>query len=388
MNGLREGFLALFVAAVVIYLWLEREKFDREGIAFLRRTQSSIDTIDRIADRFPRFWNHYGSAAAVTGVVSILGATGMILQVFFQMLKTKSVANGPSLILPGAVSENQFQAGVSFIPVEYWIAGIAFTVVFHELSHGIVARVEDFNIKSVGYGFLAFIPVGFVEPEGEQSLSEAADASTPAWTGGTWKQRMKVLGAGSFANYIVAAIFVLSAMGLSAAVSQPSDVYYVAEEGYPAHEAGMRNGTLVQINGADIQDIQDLKNVSDRVEVNDTVTLWSSEGNFTVTAASKEEYEGGYIGIRVGSSTVVKEAYEPYKAGLNWFTNLLLTVGFLNFLIGLFNMLPLVPLDGGLMVDTFLREYRQESLETFYRISVAGWALILTSVIAGIVLGL
>ncbi len=385
MVGLRQSFLAVFVVGVLIYLWLERDRFEREGIVFLRRTQKGIDDIDRVAEKFPRLWKWYGNIAAFTGLVSIFAATAMIGQVFLQMLKTKSVENGPSLILPGAVSQNQFQAGVSFIPVEYWIAGIAFTVFFHELSHGIVARAENFDIKSVGYGFLAVIPIGFVEPEGDNSLE--AGIEDPPWNSGTVKQRLKVLGAGSFANYLVAAVFLLAGVGISSAISQPSDVFYVAEEGFPAYESGMRNGTLQQINGERIDTVDDLRNVSETIEVGEPVSVWSSEGNFSMEAVSKQNHSGGYIGIRVGTSTVVKEEYQEYSSGLSWFTQLLLTVGTLNLLIGLFNMLPIVPLDGGLMVDSLLREYREKSLETFYRVSVVGWALILASIVLAIVAG-
>jgi len=48
---------------------------------------------------------------------------------------------------------------------------------------------EGFNIKSIGYGFLAIIPIGFVEPEGDKSLKEGV--AEAGWTGGDWKSRIK-----------------------------------------------------------------------------------------------------------------------------------------------------------------------------------------------------
>jgi len=60
--NLRMIFLIVLTFGIALYLYLERNKFDREGIAFLRRTQTGIDTIDRVAKRLPRFWKLYMQA--------------------------------------------------------------------------------------------------------------------------------------------------------------------------------------------------------------------------------------------------------------------------------------------------------------------------------------
>jgi len=141
--NLRMIFLIVLTFGIALYLYLERNKFDREGIAFLRRTQTGIDTIDRVAKRLPRFWKLYAGAGVVTGLISIVLSLGSIGYSLGQSILTRSVENGPSLVLPGAVSQNQFQAGVSLIPVEYWIAGVAITVVVHELSRSSCKALKD-----------------------------------------------------------------------------------------------------------------------------------------------------------------------------------------------------------------------------------------------------
>ena len=71
-------FLIAITLGITAYLYIERKKFDREGIAFLRRTEKGIDTIDRIAKRFPRFWKLYAGVGVITGFLSIIGSFGSI----------------------------------------------------------------------------------------------------------------------------------------------------------------------------------------------------------------------------------------------------------------------------------------------------------------------
>jgi membrane-associated protease RseP (regulator of RpoE activity) len=377
-------FLIVLTLGIAAYLYFERDKFDREGIAFLRRTQKGIDTIDRIANRFPRFWKIYAGAGVVTGLLSIVGSFGSIGYSLGQSIITKSVENGPSLVLPGAVSQNQFQAGVSLIPVEYWIVGVAVTVIVHELSHAIVARLEGFDIKSIGYGFLAVIPIGFVEPEGDRSLENGI--AEAGWTGGDWKSRIKVLCAGSFANYLTAAVFALLALGFTAGITTSvttgyvgisvydnQSVGYQTQEGYPAAEAGLTNGTLYSLNNQSINSLEDLRAVSENIQPGENVTMNTSEGIHTVTAVES-------------SLTRVKSGLTDYRAGLSWFLNMLYTVAFLNFAIGLFNMLPVIPLDGGLTLQTVVKRYFGESKVKYVGMfSIAMWALLITTIFVSVI---
>ncbi|MFB6190666.1 MAG: site-2 protease family protein [Candidatus Nanohaloarchaea archaeon] len=388
----RLAFLIVFVSGLAALLYLDRDKIQRHFILFYRRTERGLDFIDRTARRAPRFWNYYGWLGVLTGLASVVISFALMAQVYGQMLVSRSVENGPSLVLPGLVSQNQFQAGVSFVPVEYWVIGVGIIMAVHEFSHGIVARAEDFNINSVGWIVMGIFPGAFVEPEGENMLpsgdGERETSEGGIWDQGSWTSRLKVLGAGSLANYITAAVFFLVAVGMAAAVTQPSDVFYVADEGFPAAEAGMTNGSLVEINGVNIESPADVENVSDSIKPGEKVSLWTSEGNFTVTAVERKGFENGYVGIRVGQQRAIKQSLSPYRAGLQWFVSLLQTVAFLNFVIGLFNMLPLKPLDGGFMVETVLEEYYPDSLGYLDRFSLLGWTLLLAGILLGLVAGI
>lgn len=382
--NLRMIFLIVLTLGVAAYLYLERDKFDREGIAFLRRTQTGIDTIDNIAKRLPRFWKFYAGVGVVTGLTSIVLSLGSIGYSLGQSILTRSVENGPSLVLPGPVSQNQFQSGVSFIVPEYWLAGIMVTVIVHELSHAIIARSEGFDIKSIGYGFLAIIPIGFVEPEGDRSLEKGVTEA--GWTGGSWKGRVKVLCAGSFANYLTAGLFALLAVGLAAGVTtttstgyvginvyENSSIGYQAVQGFPAAEAGLTNGTLYSINDNQINTLEDLRAVSETINPGDNVTMNTSEGVKTVTADQR-------------NLTRVKEGFMEYRSGLSWFLNLLYTVAFLNFAIGLFNMLPIIPLDGGLTLQAIIEKYfGEDKLKYLGNFSLLMWAALIVTILISVI---
>lgn len=389
-------FSIVFLAALTAFLWYDRDKINRVSILFYRRTKHGVEFIDRIAKKLPRFWNFYGWTGVVFGLLTlpaVLFLAGSAITSFF---RNPSAGGGPALIAPGLGSEATYQSGISFIPVEYWIISIAVLMVVHEFSHGIVARAEDFEINSVGWLVMGVIPGAFVEPKGENMLpgdeeeeesatSEDNENNGGMWDQGTWTQRLKVLCAGSFANYATAALFALLFLGTVTATTnmvqsgfigiqtQPGDsgLQYEAMEGFPAFEAGMRNGTLESINGTAINSQGDLQNVSEGLRPNQSLVIETSEGQFTVEATEYEYRE-------------YKEGILPFASGMQWFINLLQTVAYLNFVVGFFNMLPAKPLDGGQVVDTFLERFYPEGRGYLNYWSLFVWAVLLGSIALGI----
>jgi membrane-associated protease RseP (regulator of RpoE activity) len=222
-------------------------------------------------------------------------------------------------------------------------------------------------------------------PDDEEEYDkEDEEESQATWDVGDWKSRLKVLCAGSFANYITAALFILMATGFTAALTSPT-LYYNAQDGYPAQEAGMNNGTIIALNGEKVESFEQLRNITEQIEVGQEVDIWTSEGNFTVTATEREGEQGGYIGILLGQQNTVKDEYSEYQGVLSWFISLLSTVALLNFLIGLFNMAPIKPLDGGLVLETFTTEFvGEEGIANVNRFSLAMWALLLLSLLLGL----
>jgi len=395
-------FSIIFLAALTAFLWYDRDKIQRVSILFYRRTKHGVELIDSIAKKLPRFWNFYGWTGVLFGVLTIPAVLILAGTSILRFFKEPAAGGGPALIAPGLGSEATYQSGVSFIPVEYWIISIAVLMVVHEFSHGIVARAEDFDINSVGWLVMGVIPGAFVEPKGEDMLpgdeeeedqaSETSeddrgenDGNGGMWDQGTWTQRLKVLCAGSFANYATAALFALLFLGTVTATTnmvqsgfigiqtQPGDggLQYEAMEEFPAFEAGMRNGTLVSINGTNISSQEDLQNVSEGLSPNQSLLIQTTEGQFTVKATEYQYRE-------------YKQSILPFASGMQWFINLLQTVAYLNFVVGFFNMLPAKPLDGGQVMDTFLERFYPEGRGYLNYWSLFVWAVLLGSIVLGI----
>jgi membrane-associated protease RseP (regulator of RpoE activity) len=411
-------FLVLLVSTLGYLIYRDREKVQRHSILFYRRTEHGIDLIDRIAKRFPRFWNIYGWTGVIISPLVIILSLLLIKTSFEQMLATGGGTGGPSLIAPGLSGEATFQSGISFIPIEYWIIGIGVLMFVHEMSHGIVARAEEMEINSVGWIVLGIIPGAFVEPKGENMLPEGEEDEEAEeeseedesddneeheiglWHQGSLSSQLKVLAAGSFANFVTAAIFALAALGTFMAVAQPVGVFYVAQEEFPAREAGMTNGTIYSMNDKQVRYPGDLIQVSEKVNPGENVTLNTTEGEFTVETV--ERNGSAHVGIlmyggdgplaalndMIYDRREIKPEFENYKSGLSWFISLLEMVALLNLLIGIFNMLPAKPLDGGQMVGAVIDEYAGSLSRYFNAWSLVIWGGLLLSIAFSLTSGL
>ena len=408
--------MLVFIGALAALIYKDRNSVQRQSILFYRRTKKGLKFIDSIAKKFPRFWNFYGWAGLAMGVISIPFILFNMYLSFSQMFSTGSSAGGPSLVAPGLSGETSFQSGISFIPVEYWLIAIGVLMVVHEMSHGIVARAEGMEINSVGWIVLGIIPGAFVEPKGEDMLPENGDEKESedgndteedeeASLGGHWDQgslrsRLKVLAAGSFANYITAAVMTVAALALFMTVTQPNGVFYMAQSDMPAGQAGMNNGTMYSIAGEDVRYGSDVQNIIEKHQINETVSVNTSEGLFNVTLADRNG--SAHMGVLIASGEgylaafndmisdrrEIKPEYESSEGLLSWTLGGLQIIALLNFLIGLFNMLPIRPLDGGQMVSAVLEKYFEDGSKAFNYLSLIGWALLLGTVILSIATGL
>lgn len=374
-------FSVIFIAGLSALMWFDRKNVERHSILFVRRTKRGINLLDKIAKKAPRFWNAYGWTGVFFAFLSIPLMLLQIAWIVNELVIKQNFAAGPSAILPSLSSEATLQAGVSTIPVDYWVISLAIIMVVHEASHGIIARLEDFEINSVGWIVLGIIPGAFVEPKGEQMLPEKGEKEGEAmglWDQGTYKQRLKVLSAGSWANYVTALVLFILSIGVTMAIASPS-IMYEAQEGFPAAEAGMTSGTLSAINGVEIESVQDIRQALEDVEPGDTVTIESSEREeaFEFEAGSREGFEGGYLGLE----------FRNMSPGWMWFIGLLNMAALLNVLIGMFNMLPAKPLDGGQIVDTLVEEFGNENQRKWVNhFSIVMWMIVLGSLLIGLIM--
>ncbi|WP_172861792.1 site-2 protease family protein [Halopenitus persicus] len=212
-----------------------------------------------------RLWRAIANLGVGVALVIMVGTFLLLIANALSVLSNPPEPTGINtpqnvLIIPGV---NDFlPLSVAFEIV----LGLLVALVVHEGAHGLLCRVEDIEIDSMGLALFTLIPVGaFVEPD---------DESTTSATRGS---RTRMFAAGVTANFLV----VLVAFGLlfgpvGGAVSVASGAAVGgAYPGSPAAEAGIGSGDrIVALGGDPVDNGTDLTrrlagNADDRV----TVTL-------------------------------------------------------------------------------------------------------------------
>ena len=306
---------------------------------------------------------------------------------------------GGSLItLISNVSVREFARGIGpqgnlllpglnpLLPISYTLIALIFSVFIHEAGHGVVARVYNLKVESTGIATILGIPIGaFVNIPREEL------------TNSTLKKKSAVLTAGPLNNIIVAAI---SLVLLYAVVSNLTPVPNIEGptfglgvtgigENSLAKEIGISSGsTIQQIGNKDIHSFEDLNTVLHSNMGNKINIIWiDNNGNrrsSPVDIPSSIEPGKPILGVMISNLAADPgQALEIYKRyftspvpvlppptlaqGIVPFSdlmapkytsslfgdsfpiiaNMLYWLWFINFNLGIFNALPIGPLDGG-----------------------------------------
>ena len=321
------------------------------------RTKRLLGFIDRLSRINPKFWKVYGDIGIALGYMGMAFVFYALLKTALETLRTRTSPSGVQLVIPGVT-----------IPLWYGLIGLAVVMVVHELSHGVVARAEKLPLKSVGLVLLAVIPGAFVEPD-EEKLSKAP-----------LRSRLRVYGAGSMANVATA---ILTALILSYAITPllvPSGIEVRdVIKGAPADGLLQKGDVIIAINGQSVRTMEEFINVMNKTKPGETITLTvlrnGEELNLKLTLGrNPENPEKGFIGIRPAQHVVSKVGHDgiilPLFFSLYW-------IYVLNIGIGLMNLFPLVPLDGGRMLDDLIKEYLPERIAKPIRYATIGIGLFL-----------
>jgi membrane-associated protease RseP (regulator of RpoE activity) len=357
---------------------LSSRNIDVALFQIIARTQRLTSFIDYIARKLSAFWK----AFAYAGIVAAFGAMALTTVNFLfvgrMLFEKPSEATGVQLVIPGVT-----------VPLLYSLIAIVTVVVVHEFAHGIIARLNKIPIKSVGIGLLAVLPFAFVEPE-----EEGMKAASPL-------ARIQVLAAGSMANFTTALvalgiIFLLVVPSLTTAGLSIAGV----EADSPAEVAGLQDGMIIRAityggTTTVIESYDDFSRLMDGTLPSTPLTLDTSAGEYTLMLAEHPSRDVGYIGISTYDRSVLSSfnpiwafLYPPIVMGidaavfpdafssLGWFfIDCLKYIFFLNVGIGLFNMLPIGPIDGGQIFREVLKklfgEKAAKSISTVVSVALA-----------------
>ena len=259
------------------------------------------------------------------------------------------------MVLP-SVTGVEYPSFAIGVPFWYWIIGVFLVLMAHEPMHGLLARAEKITIKSFGLLLLIALPGAFVEPD-EKQIKKLSMI-----------KKMRIYAAGSFGNFIMAAILALiiflclEPIFFRGAVAYGYLNYteYNLTEPFPAEKLNM-TGAIISIDGINVEDAEDLREIMLDKSPGQTIAIETTKNEYQLTLTKDPMNETkGYMGIFVGDSKVLKDEYRnnpTLSPVLSSMTELLIWVLFLNIGIGTANLLPIKPLDGGLMFEEIVKKF-------------------------------
>ncbi len=288
--------IIIFLLIAVAVLWRDRENIERYSIVFVRRTQKGIDFLDRVAGLGPRAWQVWATVGVAAGFIILALMFFVVLYYTLRLFFVPDTTVAVAPVLPTASTfTDPMEAGYLGIPFWYFMIGITVVLVVHELMHGVIARVEEFEVEYVGLILLAVIPGAFVQPAGQRDFFEPDENGEQEkhspWDQGHWMDRLRVLGAGPWANVTAALILAVVLVGGAAALGamdftmQDGIEITQVQNGTPADDAGLEAGMhIISIDGNETYSFRAYREATDGWEEGQDVSLGTAEhGTFDVT---------------------------------------------------------------------------------------------------------
>jgi len=371
-------FAVIFYGILLIFFLKNRSKFEIQGkIIALYKTKIGIRLMNWLARKWRRFFIFLG----YTGI--FVGFLGMIM-IFYTLLKGAIdiflVPDAPPVLAP--VFPGVSLPGLPVLGFWHWIIAIFFVAIVHEFAHGIITKSHDVKVKSSGFAFMGPILAAFVEPD-EKSLERKPK-----------KAQLSVLAAGPFSNIIFGVLILLLLQffitPFSASLYEYSGVQvFDLDKGYPAELAGLTSGeNLLEINGINIDTLEEFQDNLQDLKPGDKVEIKTDLSEYILFAEQNpDDKNKGYLGIRVNAAeqTVKEEVSNKYGSWftptVSWVRLLVYWLFIVNVGVGLFNLLPWGPLDGGRMFYVASLIFFKKKRTAMKILSVASWVVGLLIVI-------
>ncbi len=439
--------ILIFIAIIAVYTGivfllykkdiLKKHNISFYGPALMWRTQKGIQFLKNCA-KYVRFWKIYGNAGILFCFVTMVLMTSLMIMtawlVFGFTAEQRSTLPGPevALVLPGINP---------ILPLEYLgyiLLGLIIAIIVHEFSHGILALVDKLKVKSLGILYL-IVPIGaFCEPDDEEVKKTRI------------LSRMRIYAAGPTANIIVVLISVVLFSFLFMSAVQPAaegvSVIVVIQDA-PASITNIAPGMIIStLNNTKVSNQTQFFKEIEKLHVGEPTNITFVKGTETFTTtivpADRFTYTGnqsdkgkGYLGVFVsnvheGFLTILKNPFtdfpmsfltyyslplwayfQGYNPIISPFTDSFIITGplsiipvplfwiiinalywifWLNLAVSLFNVLPMVPLDGGFLfndgVRTIILKVKKGIKEETKEKIVKNVSLAISLVILGLIL--
>ncbi|MFC7132572.1 MULTISPECIES: site-2 protease family protein [Salinibaculum] len=236
-------------------------------------TKRGRQFLNRLA-RHRRFWRAWANVGVGIALVVMVGfGIVVLLSALAIGLSPEQAADSPirnpqnALVIPGV---NEFLP-LSVAPEI--ILGLLLGMVVHEGGHGLLCRVEDIDIESMGLAMFAFVPIGaFVEPDEDDRMAANRGAQT------------RMFAAGVTNNFALTAITFALLFGPIAGSMAVAPGVAVGDSfaGSGAATAGIGYGDrITAVNGTTVDNVTELGAELDRVQ-SDAVEITMNDGETVV----------------------------------------------------------------------------------------------------------
>jgi membrane-associated protease RseP (regulator of RpoE activity) len=354
--------IIIFILILGLLVFLKRKRMEVQKFLFpliyilIWRGELGIKKMDFFAKKFRKPLKYIGYLSIFIGFLGMgVIVFGLVKSLLDIILKPEAIA-GVGLVLPIKAK------GIFYVPFFYWIISIFVLAIVHEFSHGVFAKYVKLKVKSSGFAILGLlapiIPAAFVEPDEKEMIKRPV------------KDQLMVYSAGPFANILTALLVILLMIFVFTPITDNMMTYNGVEvnsliEGYPAFNAGITEGEIINsIDGQKIILSSEFSSILSSKNPNDIVNIITNKGQYLITlVASPSDESKPYLGVYVSQSGDIKESYgKIFPLVIMWVIGLLYWLYVLNLGIGLFNLVPLGPLDGGRMLLVVLEKYFKKDL--------------------------
>lgn len=362
--------LIIFYALLILFFYSRKKDLVIQWyVFFIYRTQKGLDFVRKIAVKFNKFWKIYGYVSIPVGFIFMIFILGTLISAVVTLIKAPSAAvPAAGIVLPWATTGTH--GPIITVTIWYFVLAIAITVLVHEGAHAVVAAAHKIKLKSAGVGMFALIPFAFVEPD--ESAVEKTKTS----------KQLSVFAAAPFTNIILATLIgSLALFAVIPAIASNTQIngleITAISELLPAGASELAVGDIVmQVDNTSFADVAAERAIAispdyeaavrmpyEKYECLETepgqeVKILTADGKEVslTTVASEKDSVKGIMGLSFGHVVEPKSGSGLKIGFLGIVYAALAWIAIFNFGIGLFNLLPLGPLDGGRIVKTSLEK--------------------------------
>lgn len=330
----------IFFAIVGILLLIDRKNIEFNYGLIIRRWKRGQYVMDKWIFAHKKFLSIVGTIGVVVGFIASIGGLGAII--YMSTLNQQAV----SPVLP-TVGGFEYPTGVIGVPFWFWIVSIFVILTVHEPMHAIFARLVGVPVRSWGVMTLLVLPLGaFVDPDMKKVQKLKLS------------QKLRIFAGGSFGNFVTGAIVGVILFSMGAVFFSQT---FSTVPGTPADKAGLQ-GNILSVNGVDIKKIDDLTNFLNKTPVGTKVDVVTDKGEYFLNTVSRSNSTtGSSIGVQFRSG--IKLEYLDWGNYIITAYQLFFWLFIFNVGVGIFNMLPMKPFDGGHMFEAvFAKIFKSDKL--------------------------